>query len=448
MRWIRLSVAFTLTLGLLAAGRAFTSFSDVQRIISSASIPIPAQLKTADGRQWLDWARTEDKAIRARLQQGDLDSMVNLLLYGTSFTKQPRITMARLTEASRSGVLHARVDDLVAALRDSSDNERVVFVRGLLRSQGIDAVADPKKAGQFVLQNLLRVVEERKRLAEREQVAKPSSPLDRSSLFDTRGLSLDTSIIPDFSIEQTLRELKERGLLREGQVRRVAVVGPGLDTIDKNEESAYDYYPEQTLQPFALYESLVRLKLARPGTLSVSILDISARVMEHVQRARERARQGIAYVVQLPRDAERPWPPELISYWKSFGDQIGTAVAPIHPPAIFRGLDTRAVEIRSDVVLACEPVDLDIILERLNLSAADRFDLIIGTNIFVYYDPFEQALALANAGAMLKPGGLLLSNDRLPTVPHDSMQLAGTTVIPFDAPGVSARQAVGWYQKH
>jgi hypothetical protein len=29
--------------------------------------------------------------------------------------------------------------------------------------------------------------------------------------------------------------LKKRGVLREGQVARVAVVGPGLDFIDKND---------------------------------------------------------------------------------------------------------------------------------------------------------------------------------------------------------------------
>lgn len=373
--------------------------------------------------------------------------MVNLLLYGTSFTRQPRIRMENLTEASRSGVLHARVDDMVAGLLSPGDNERLMFVRGLLRSEGIDAAADPKRAGQFILQNLLRVVEERKSLAEKAEHASPASPLDRSSLFDSRGLSLDTSIIPNFSIDQTLRELKERGLLREGQVRRAAVVGPGLDFIDKNEESAYDYYPEQTLQPFALYDSLVRLKLARPGALSLSILDISSRVFEHIAHARERARKGAGYVVQLPRDLQRPWPPQLISYWKSLGDQIGTTLSPIHPPALFSGLESRAVDIRPDVVLACEAVDLDIILERLNLAAPDQFDLIVGTNIFVYYDPFEQALALANAGAMLKPGALLLTNDRLPAIAGGAMQLQGTTVVPFDAAGVSARQAVGWYRK-
>jgi hypothetical protein len=439
-------LVFTTTLGLLAAGRAFTPYPNVKAILEDQRNVLPSELKNPNEARWMEWERKQDKAIRARLEQGELDSMVNLLLYGTSFTSQQRIRMEGLTEASKAGRLRARVDDLVAGLLNPGDNERLIFLRGLLRSEAVDA-DDPKSAGVFVLQNLGRVVEERKTLAERAADVKPSSPLDRGSLFRDRGVSLDTSIIPDFSIEQTLRDLKNRGMLRENQVARVAVIGPGLDFIDKNEDSAYDYYPQQTVQPFALYDSLVRLKLAKAGGASISIFDISSRVIQHIQRARERASKDVGYVVQLPRDIARPWPPELISYWKSLGDQVGTAIAPIAPPQIFPGLETRAVRIRPEVILACQPMDLNIVLERLNLVPEDRFDLIVGTNIFVYYDAFEQTLALENAGAMLKPGGLLLTNDRLPAVPGGSMQLAGVTVVPFDAPGVSARQAVGWYRK-
>jgi hypothetical protein len=239
--------------------------------------------------------------------------------------------------------------------------------------------------------------------------------------------------------------LKKRGVLREGQVARLAVVGPGLDFLDKNDQSAYDYYPQQTLQPFALFDSLVRLGLAKPESLSMSVFDISPRVIDHLHRARERARKNTGYVEQLPRDVGRPWPPELIAYWRSLGDQVGTPVTPIRPPELFLGLETRAVQVRPEVVLACEPVDLNIVLERIELAAADRFDLIIGTNIFLYYDAFEQMLALENAGAMLKPGDLLLTNDLLPEVRDGSMQRLGVTEVRYDDYG--ARDVVGWYQK-
>lgn len=429
------------SISLLAADRSFTPYAAVK------PLAVPRELEHAGEAKWLAWARRHDKTIRARVGQGDLDSLVNLLLFGTSFTSQPRVHIETLTEASKSGVLRARVDDLVAGLRSPGDNERLQILQHLVPDS-------PAEAGQFIYTQLLRVLRERQALAARaaaeptaERPDDPASLLDRASFFRDRGVSLDTGIIPDFSIEQTLRDLRQRGILREGQVARVAVIGPGLDFIDKNEESAYDYYPPQTVQPFALYDSLLRLKLAHGSGLVLSILDISPRVLEHAQHARARAAKKMGYVIQLPRDVARPWPAGLIDYWSSLGDQVGSPIAPIRPLQIFPGLETRAVQIRPDVVLACEPVDLDVILERLTLAPPDRFDLIVATNIFVYYDAFEQSLALENVAAMLKSGGLLLTNDRLPERAASSLGLAGVTVVPFDSPGISARLAVGWYQK-
>jgi hypothetical protein len=42
---------------------------------------------------------------------------------------------------------------------------------------------------------------------------------------------------------------------------------------------------------------------------------------------------------------------------------------------------------------------------------------------------------------MLKRGGLLLTNDRLPEIPGGSMRLAGVTDVQYN------RDSVGWYRK-
>jgi hypothetical protein len=464
MRLSSISLIFPLVcgiaVGVFAADRAFTSYASVKPVLDQPGGPLPGDLTNPNEAKWSAWSQREDKAIRARLQQGDLDSMVNLLLYGTSFTKQPRIKVEAFTEASKAGILRARVDDLVAGLRNPGNNERLTFLNGFLRSQGIDP-SSPGETGVFIYKNLGRVLQEMDTLAKRAEEAKrliqPAQPAQpdaapdpaaifnwRPGLFRDRGVSLDTGIFPNFSIEQALRDLKNRGVLREGQVARVAVIGPGLDFSDKNEESSYDFYPQQTLQPFALYDSLVRLGLARPNAVSMSIFDISSRVIDHIQRARERARKNVpntGYVIQLPREVAPPWPADLIAYWRSLGDRVGAEVAPITPPNVFQGLETRAVRIRPEVVLTCQPVDLNIVLERMNLPEADRFDLMVGTNIFIYYDAFERSLALENAGAMLKRGGLLLTNDRLTEVPGGSMRLAGVTDVQYN------HDAVGWYRK-
>src|SRR5580700_7026711 len=129
--------------GMLAADRASTaSYASVKPVLDQPSDLLPAELINPNEAQreakWRAWSQRQDKAIRGRLQQGDLDSMVNLLLYGTSFTKQPRIKVENFTQASKAGILRARVDDLVAGLRSPGDNERLIFLNSLLRSQGID----------------------------------------------------------------------------------------------------------------------------------------------------------------------------------------------------------------------------------------------------------------------------------------------------------------------
>lgn len=451
-----------------AADSAFTSYAAAKpvldQLLEQGRDPVPAELRSPSESKWNAWSQQEDQAVRARLDRGDLDSMVNLLLYGTSFTKQPRIKVESLTEASRAGILRARVDDLTAGLRSPGQNERLLFLSGLTRRQGVDP-SDARATGVFLYSNLQRVLEEMQTLAKRSEEAKrlvspaalpPGAAPDPTAIFNwrpgllrDRGVSLDTSIFPNFSIEQALRDLKKRGVLREGQVARVAVIGPGLDFSDKNEAFSYDYYPQQTLQPFALYDSLLRLGLAKSNALSMSILDISSRVIEHLQHARERARSNAGkansgYVIQLPRELagqDAKWPNDLIAYWRSLGNQVGSEVAPMIPPKGLQGLETRAVRIRPEVVLACEPIDLDIVLQRINLAEPERFDLMVATNVFIYYDAFERSLALENAGSMLKRGGLLLTNDRLPESPGGSMRQAGLTAVAYNA------DAIGWYEK-
>lgn len=309
MRFTAITVVFAAALTVFAADLTFTSYASVQPILDAEYDRVPADLKTP---------------IRSN---GPLGANVRTGLFAIVSNKVISTPWSIFCSSPR-------VDDLVADLRSPGDNERLVFLSGLLRSKGINPEASGE-TGVFLYNNLRRVLQERRAIAERAAEAKPTSLLDRVSLFADRGVSLDTSILPDFSIEQTLRDLKKRGMLSGGQVVRVAIIGPGLDFIDKNEESGYDYYPPQTVQPFALYDSLLRLGLAKTNRLSVTVFDISQKVIDHLQRVRERARKNTGYVIQLPRDVARAWPPELVSYSNSLGDQVGTAVKPTRPPEIF-----------------------------------------------------------------------------------------------------------------
>src|SRR5215510_13252885 len=75
---------------------SYIPYADAQPIVEASSETLPADLKAISsdklGVTWLEWVKHRDAEIRSRLIQGDEDSLVNFLLFGTSYTKQPRIS--------------------------------------------------------------------------------------------------------------------------------------------------------------------------------------------------------------------------------------------------------------------------------------------------------------------------------------------------------------------
>ena len=115
------------------ARRPILSFATAGPVLEALASERPPQLKEPNESNWKAWAQEEDNVVRARLEQGALDSMINLLLFGTSFTTQPRVITMRDFE---DPVVQARVADLVEALRDAKNNERLIFLRNVLQSRG------------------------------------------------------------------------------------------------------------------------------------------------------------------------------------------------------------------------------------------------------------------------------------------------------------------------
>ncbi len=82
----------------------------------------------------------------------------------------------------------------------------------------------------------------------------------------------------------------------------------------------------------------------------------------------------------------------------------------------------------------------------MEATESERFDLIIATNIFVYYDTFEQSLAMNNVEQMLKVGGILLSNNALLELPFSRVHSAGyTTAVYSDREGDGDH--IVWYRR-
>src|SRR5687767_10011572 len=99
--------AFLLASGLVGVGlqevgpRTSISWSDVLPILDvlradlvprELTMKTPAELASA----WPDWVSRRDAAIRARVAQGDEDSLTYFLLFGTTFTRERRVNEREL----------------------------------------------------------------------------------------------------------------------------------------------------------------------------------------------------------------------------------------------------------------------------------------------------------------------------------------------------------------
>ena len=439
-------------------------FDEARPILTELMAKLPSELKPLTAAQmakaWPDWIGRHDREIRARLEQGDEDTIVNWMLFGTSFTSRPRAVLGAVEPGAGDPelvlrrtmeLISARLDDLVQALATPGTDERRLFARALLERKGLRFVtsADRDAAREYLLAAVIRVANEQDQIEQELGATGNADPrrefAQRSRLFRTRGLSLDTSLLPNYSIEQALTAIKARGLQKPGSVQRVAIVGPGLDFADK--DVGFDFYPQQTLQPFAVLDALKRLGLASsPDDPDVVLLDISPRIVDHVKQARARAAQNIGYTLNLALPKSTPWLPEVRRYWQTFGDRIGAPVQAPSSKAITDAAELRTVRARPATVQRISVVDMNIVTQRLD---GEPFDLVIATNVFIYYDELEQALAMSNVEALLKPGAFLLANFSAPNLKSGTIRPVETTETTYArTASENVRDFVVWYKAH
>ena len=433
------------------------TFEQAAPVLQAAPSNLPRALRGRStqeiARLWPAWVEQHDRDVRARLERGDEDSLVNFWLYGTSFTSQPPavaraspLSAAPLPAAALDIIIKDRLEDLLDRVTTPGDNERLQFARRMLAARNADPTDAPgrERARRFLLGTRQRMIKE---FAGSDQTLAAATPggtaavtAANATIFRDRGLSSDTSILADYSVHVALETIARQKTLSPGSVRRVAIVGPGLDFTNKAD--GYDYYPQQTTQPFALINTLRRLGLAA-ADLQVTTFDINLRVNEHLRNAPVRAASSSGYVVTLPLAARESWTSAVEEYWQQWGNAIGDEVTAVPAPAVVGVVKTRTVRIQPAVVSSIVPRDLNIVVDRLPVVSDERFDLVVATNVLFYYDVFEQALAAANVAAMLKPGGLFVTNTAvLPTTP-----LRATAAYLRVAHTAERYDEMFWYQR-
>src|SRR5580700_147736 len=368
-----------------------------------------------DPSAWDRWIREQDAQVRGRIDGGVEDSISNFILYGTSYTGLPRFETpesALGTDGTISEAALARVNALYEALNGTNVQERIRFIRDYLRRKGVA----PTDTQRFLTSNLQRFAQEQQAYQKKLDEAQKSGDfnqilLTRGTLYENRGLSADTSLMTNYALEETLRELVAKGVLAEGKVRRIAVIGPGLDFTNKH--SGYDFYPLQTIQPFAVMETVVRLKLGKPDEVEVVTMDLNPGVNAHIAKLARDAREGRPYTVQLPRDEAADWPQPAVAYWEHFGEIIGAQTKPLAVPRALGGVTLRAIAIAPRFASRVTPLNLNVVAQCAELEHGQAFDLVIATNILVYYDRLQQGLAMASIARMMNSGGIFLANDAL-----------------------------------
>src|SRR5216683_3331526 len=175
----------------------FLAFEDERGTLAKyAHSELPGS-KIATPDEWDKWIREQDRDVRSRIDRGVEDSISNLILYGTSFTKLPRLAnsdeVLKEASATLNSAALARVRQLIAATEVAKRTERVEFVAEFLQRKRIAA----QQKEQYLAGNLARYVEEQRAYQRKLEEAGKSGDKGeilaaRGTLYVQRGLSVDT----------------------------------------------------------------------------------------------------------------------------------------------------------------------------------------------------------------------------------------------------------------
>lgn len=358
-----------------------------------------------------------------RVREGDLDHLVFYLLQSTHFTPLPPIEPAlsakalvdsldapeRRTFLKDPQAMLSRIDPpvrsraaaLVRALDSSSRDLRLAYFRDLVKA-AFPAGSQPEAS---LMREYLRVM---RFVYEKEFVAQPAGPKAVAELYRARGLSTDTAVEAGYVVYTGLGVVKS--LEPERRVRRVLIIGPGLDLAPRT--ALRETGPPESYQPWAVIDALLTLGLARAGDLDVVAADINPRVVAHLRRPH--AEPFMLTLVSEIRESETvTLSEEYRDYFTRLGRSIGEADARLGPSDGAKGHLRKTVRVGPAAARALHADTLDVVTERLSGRA---FDLVVATNILPYFDDVELMLAMSNIAGMLAPGGVFLHNEARPVM--------------------------------
>jgi hypothetical protein len=424
---LKLVIAAALTLSLSAAERS--------RHIELSDLPAAIRTRLAhvglDERTFNAYIRDVETATNRRVANGEREHLVYYALQSNRFTDRPRIEPAISAERFVRGLSapdrqrliadpsylpdegwlpaeRARVADLLRALGKDAADVRITYFRQLLPAAGLPATPES------LYPDYVRAM---RFLYRKEFPAAGRAPDDIARLYQERSHSSDTQVEAGYAVYVGLGTLGQ--LEPDARIRRVLVVGPGLDLAPRTD--LIDAAPPQSYQPFAIADALLALSLASASDLRVHSIDVNPRVVRFIDEISQEPTTLHLFAGIKPL-AGQPLRPDYHAYMERLGRAIGDTVAAPHAIAA----DSRyqhSIRVKAAVAAAMSAERLNIVTERI---VGEPFDLIVATNVLTYFDDRELALALSNIGAMMRPGGWFLHNESRPGL----VEIAGTLDMP------------------
>jgi hypothetical protein len=360
------------------------------------------------------------KTNAKRIREGDLDHLVFYMLQSRRFTSLPSIEPAlsakalfdALDEQQRTTFLRegtapsvlvpadvqTRAAALVRAFDSPAKDERLLYFRELAES-----TMPPRERQAGLIREYMRTM---RFVYEKEFVAqKSANPAgDVAALYRSRGLSTDTAVEAGYLVYLGLGVLKS--LDPQRQIRRVLIVGPGLDLAPRT--ALHEEGAPQSYQPWAVIDALLSLGLARADDLTVVGADINPRVVNHLRRAAAEP-PLLTLASEIRETSTVTLAPDYREYFKDLGYAIGK----VDTPDAGRNRFVKSVQVSASAARALQAAQLDIVTDRLETGP---FELVIATNILPYFDDPQLTMALTNVARMLSPGGVFLHNEPRPVV--------------------------------
>ena len=359
--------------------------------------------------QFPELVRLLNRETSIRLSDGESDDLIYFLLQSKSFTPHARIEPALSAKEFVQGLapsVRARylageaVPDLKAKVPNAVRERIRDFLSALQRPQADERIQWFRRTlshSQRSLEHLSAEYARAMRFLYQKEFVREGG----GSLYQSRGFSSDTRIESSFAVATALRVLK--ALDPRWGINRVLIVGPGLDFAPRTDLT--DSYPPQSYQPYAVADALLASGLATQDQLRIDCVDINERVIEFFRQFPKRSERRLVLL--------RSWEDaEYSEYFRDLGRHIGVERPLSGGKLLFVSQQA------ADLVAVRR---LNVITERYD--PPPRYDLIVATNVLVYFGRTELVLALDNIRSMLTPGGYLIHNELRPEVEEISTKL-------------------------